>query len=783
MRIVPALLVLVGSCLSGSLARAQGQVPSDLPLFIETFDTLTSGRVSSERRVGSLSSTQWQFWESWQAEDASSHRFDLSEPGLWARERIAKLAEGLYAVDLGHGTALGMRYNGSVTFHLRGLPHLEMAKPAWMQFRLYVAKSAAVTRVNVRAWDGQAFKTIEAGRYIEDAPAREDDGFAVINASFPLPLFPCGHTAHCSPSALEFHVESLGSPGFVALDDVAIVPDRPKTVIPTIVTGEVAISDFLREALVREFRQTRKYFVVSCDADVREEDTARKRVRDLALTLEESGDRGVILSRLAAAGCRLPPMSSLYAARLAVHVDPRSQRREVILTLRDLDPQGGASKTVGVSERDDEHLSWRDLVGRAVSSMENDRSWEIVFGVTMAGRSVKIDVRASDAKGTGETPSLNWRVFYCRDVARFCAVAVEEASRRWKRCLGLAGGASPSFDIARAIEQCMPSTFALQDTGVGTTTWRKGETEIADEPRPWADPNGNYPPGTYLVLAVAGDAGNLVAGVNKFLVTDITHASIAVGAGYLLGAGPFRGVLGMTALLSPHRYVEVGLDAHYAPFTKSTSEYFVGIRAQGVFNFRGGDVPLFGALSISPGYHPSASGEFPVALVILNSIEFGDRPLGTGVGFGNYFRLGVSSGIMLVPNESFRMMGTGYLSKSLWLASFNAPRHCPSPLRSQPSTFCPTVKGCGDRTGGPNAIAPPSQERCAFCATLFDTDRGEGMQWFDFDDGGVLELPDYLTPPGMALELRVRRLGEDSTTAEWLLQDGRRLVSVEIGIG
>jgi len=62
------------------------------------------------------------------------------------------------------------------------------------------------------------------------------------------------------------------------------------------------------------------------------------------------------------------------------------------------------------------------------------------------------------------------------------------------------------------------------------------------------------------------------------------------------------------------------------------------------------------------------------------------------------------------------------------------------------------------------------------------------MQWFDHrscngkEPGGVLELPEAATWPGVALELHIVISDGDRTMAYWVLDDGSFITEVEPGL-
>ena len=61
------------------------------------------------------------------------------------------------------------------------------------------------------------------------------------------------------------------------------------------------------------------------------------------------------------------------------------------------------------------------------------------------------------------------------------------------------------------------------------------------------------------------------------------------------------------------------------------------------------------------------------------------------------------------------------------------------------------------------------------------------MEWFDLgtgdgdEAGGVLELPESTTPPGLALELHLAVGTGDRTVAYWMLDDGTFVMEVQPG--
>lgn len=192
-----------------------------------------------------------------------------------------------------------------------------------------------------------------------------------------------------------------GEQSIALLERVSILSARSRPTVAFIsVAGNEEAAPFLQSVFAAKLRDFGLYNVVTCGDDVADEallvDPLAKRGWE---NVDQAGDRGAVLAALTSAGCRIPPYSSLLAARLAVYRDPQTHQRELVVTMRRLDVPLAPVDTYIFQEPQDETLSWNELVSRAVDEIRRTQDVPATsLSTSSANRAAVTTVEVLDAQ-------------------------------------------------------------------------------------------------------------------------------------------------------------------------------------------------------------------------------------------------------------------------------------------------------------------------------------------------------------------------------------------------
>jgi hypothetical protein len=497
--------------------------------FSENFETLLTGRILADT-YGALNSSFW----SVEPKDAAG-TVDLSVASDWNDKKLRPLVPGSYAVHSEFGTALGIRFSQGAVVTLSPPDAETMPADAWMQFKVLLANTAGDIQVDleVSANSGQdGFQKIDSMIY---TPSPADPiGVHVVSRFVTGIRGPCGNRSGCKP-VIRWRIRAAREPAFVALDDVIIGSEKSKVIIPTTVIGGDGAAAYLRRALETVLAKT-GWVVVTCDDDTREQQDADKRLRDENLgSIEQAGDKGRILTKLALAGCKMPPVANLHTARLAVHDDARSGRRELILTIRDLDNPEEVASSGWVAEPVDQKLSWTDLIQAAVVQMKAASTPRIAVRVGAPDSDFRVQVAVLPNEDTvvlNRNMKTAWRVFWCYR----CEEAVDIAAAEWSQCVTrparTPAGPTQAADSESLWSKCEEffRGIPFSDTGAGGESYL-GQPVDSGSARHFFAAEGGGPSARVVdAAAEAIDGGFVVRRPGSFLVLAVAERDKHWGA-------------------------------------------------------------------------------------------------------------------------------------------------------------------------------------------------------------------------------------------------------------
>jgi hypothetical protein len=151
------------------------------------------------------------------------------------------------------------------------------------------------------------------------------------------------------------------SAGFLARVSMIGAELRP-TIAHTTVVGDETQAPFLRNAFAAAVREVGLFNVITCKDDTIDEDSLVRPISDRGwANTTQAGDRGTVLARLTAIGCRLPPYNRVFAIRVAVGRGSNSRHRELVVVLRDLEHPYLTPLTFAIRTPDNGDWSWLEL--------------------------------------------------------------------------------------------------------------------------------------------------------------------------------------------------------------------------------------------------------------------------------------------------------------------------------------------------------------------------------------------------------------------------------------
>lgn len=147
----------------------------------------------------------------------------------------------------------------------------------------------------------------------------------------------------------------------------AATPEPPAALVFMQVESptEKEATALLEESLRHAFSARMK--VITCKEAIQDETSLKKVLEERGIKSSADAPKKVgLLTDFSRYGCEIPAEGPLWAAWLTAYADSRSKRREVSLRMRNLRDPESTPRFASLSEPEEHHLSWSELVERCV---------------------------------------------------------------------------------------------------------------------------------------------------------------------------------------------------------------------------------------------------------------------------------------------------------------------------------------------------------------------------------------------------------------------------------